>query len=251
LTAAAADTPDGEGGYGEMAEETEAAVIADVATNAGLGIVLEVGVGRINEIYVIAPLVEEDGTTTLQVTKGGVFSYYEFAWPMRDRLTDEKWRQMLDEGKSPQLPVWTARFFNPESGYDALRDAVYRFHESLVAAFWLVDASELSGGDALRAQLGPEIADLEAEGRCQRRLLVGSTPRSIDLQSEDKAVVTMRETWEDALHTFEPGWCYGHEEDPLARRGPYTLDVTYTLERIEGGWQVTRVVYADQPPGWE
>jgi len=251
LTVAAAETPDGEGGPGEMDEDPEAAVIADVATNAGLSIVLEVGVGRVNEIYVVAPLVEENGTTTFQVTKGGVFSYYEFAWPMSNRLTDEKWRQMLDEGAAPSLPVWAARFFSPESGYDALRYAIYQVHESLVNAFWLVDAAELSGGDALRAQLEPEIAALEVEGRCQRRLLVSAIPRSIDLQSETRAVVTTRETWEDALHTFEPGWCYGYDEDPLARRGPYTLDVTYTLEQIEGAWRVTRVVYANQPPGWE
>ena len=100
-------------------------------------------------------------------------------------------------------------------------------------------------------QLETEIAALEAEGRCQRRLLVGSTPRSIDLQSEAVAVVTTRETWEDALYTFDSGWCYGYEEPALAQRGPYTLDVTYTLERIEGVWRVTHVVYANGPPAWE
>ncbi|NBD34520.1 MAG: DUF3160 domain-containing protein, partial [Chloroflexi bacterium] len=31
----------------------------------------------------------------------GVFSYYEFPWAISDRLTDEAWRQMLEEGNAP------------------------------------------------------------------------------------------------------------------------------------------------------
>jgi hypothetical protein len=44
------------------------------------------------------------------VTKGGVFSYYEFPWPMSDRLTDEAWREMLGSGQAPARPYWTASF---------------------------------------------------------------------------------------------------------------------------------------------
>jgi len=35
--------------------------------------VLEEAVGRVDEIYVVVPVVEEDGTTHLQVAKGGVY----------------------------------------------------------------------------------------------------------------------------------------------------------------------------------
>ncbi len=39
--------------------------------------------------------------------KGAVFSYYEFKWPMKDRLTDERWQAMLKKGsKRPELPTW-------------------------------------------------------------------------------------------------------------------------------------------------
>lgn len=103
LTLAAADQDEGEGGRSFL-EDEEAAVIADVATDP-LGTVLEEGVGRIFEIYVV---VDVEGR--LYMTKGGVFSYYEFPWPMSDRLTDEAWREMLDAGQAPDRPHWTESF---------------------------------------------------------------------------------------------------------------------------------------------
>ena len=102
LTIAAADKDDVEGR--PILEDQEAAIVADVATDP-TGLVLEEGVGRIQEIYVVS---EIEGR--LVVTKGGVFAYYEFPWPMNDRLTDEAWREMLDQGQAPDRPQWTASF---------------------------------------------------------------------------------------------------------------------------------------------
>jgi hypothetical protein len=51
-----------------------------------------------------------DGAGDLQIAKGGVFSYYEFKWPMSDRLTDEAWQAMLDAGQAPEQPDWTSGF---------------------------------------------------------------------------------------------------------------------------------------------
>jgi hypothetical protein len=102
LTIAAADKDEVEGRA--FVEDEEAAVIADVATDPN-GFVLEEGVGRIFEIYVV---VEIEGRPA--VTKGGVFSYYEFPWAMSDRLTDETWRGMLDTGQTPPRPQWTGSF---------------------------------------------------------------------------------------------------------------------------------------------
>lgn len=81
-----------------------AAVIADVATDPG-GRVLEGATGHIFEIYAVVPV---DGG--LRIAKGGVYSYYEFPWPMRDRLTDSKWRRMLNDGEIPPPPDWTRAF---------------------------------------------------------------------------------------------------------------------------------------------
>lgn len=102
FTLAAADKDDVEGR--PILEDQEAAIVADVATDP-TGLVLEEGVGRIQEIYVVAEI-----GGRLVVTKGGVFSYYEFPWPMDDRLTDEAWREMLDQGQAPDRPQWTASF---------------------------------------------------------------------------------------------------------------------------------------------
>lgn len=84
--------------------ENPAAIIADVATDPN-GKVLEVGTGKISEIYVIVPV---DGKLTIAV--GGVYSYYEFTWPMSDRLTDKKWRELLKTDQAPALPSWTDTF---------------------------------------------------------------------------------------------------------------------------------------------
>jgi len=84
--------------------ENPAAIVADVATDPN-GRVLEEGTGKIFEIFVVVPV---EGK--LKITKGGVYSYYEFEWPMTDRLTDKKWREMLISGKAPPLPEWTNAF---------------------------------------------------------------------------------------------------------------------------------------------
>jgi hypothetical protein len=101
LTIAAADKEQ----PGGSVDEHEAAVVADVATDPNSGTVLEEGVGRIYPIFVVA---EVDGQ--LALTQGGVFSYFEFAWPMSDRLTDEAWRELLNSGQAPVRPEWTASF---------------------------------------------------------------------------------------------------------------------------------------------
>ncbi|MBQ7707651.1 MAG: DUF3160 domain-containing protein [Lachnospiraceae bacterium] len=69
--------------------EFPAAIVTDIATDPN-GACLEVGTGRVNVIYVIVPV---DGQ--LKVASGPVYSYYEFAQPISDRLTDKEWRRML------------------------------------------------------------------------------------------------------------------------------------------------------------
>jgi hypothetical protein len=260
LTMAAADNPEAaEGGFPVMDEEPRAAVIADVATDPdpqGIGIpepvVLEEGIGWVDEIHVVVPVVQEDGVTRLQVAKGGVFSYYEFPWPADDRLTDEKWRQMLDEGQAPDRPAWIDSFFTTEGEASDLTQAVFDFQDALSLALWELnpEVAEWRMRGTAYAQLVDQVEALRAEKQYEGRQLASSEFRSYDRQSEDLAVVTVRETWQDALYAFDeyPGW---GDTEPLARRGPYTLDVTYTLERGEDTrWRVTRIVYANEPPSW-
>ena len=87
------------------ADDRPAALVADVATNPGGGQVLEEATGRIFDIYVVVPV---EGK--LRIASGGVYSYYEFPWPLNDRLTDTRWHEMQDSGRTPPLPGWTDAF---------------------------------------------------------------------------------------------------------------------------------------------
>lgn len=82
-----------------------AALVGDVATNPNGGQVLEEATGNVFEIYAVVPV---DGK--LRIAIGGVYSYYEFPWPLNDRLTDSKWHRMLNDGQVPPLPGWTDTF---------------------------------------------------------------------------------------------------------------------------------------------
>ncbi len=88
--------------------DNPAALIADVATNPD-GQVLEEGIGYVSNIYAVVPV---DGT--LRIAKGAVYSYYEFPWPLEDRLTDDKWKAMLENGETPEQPFWTRVYTAPE-----------------------------------------------------------------------------------------------------------------------------------------
>lgn len=85
-------------------QQNPAAIVADVATDPN-GFVLEEGTGRINHLFVVVPV---EGK--LRLTLGGVFSHYEFAQPMSNRLTDEAWRTMLSAETPPAPASWTSSF---------------------------------------------------------------------------------------------------------------------------------------------
>ena len=70
-------------------DEFPSAIIVDVATDPN-GAVLEAGTGRPREMAVVVPV---DGI--LRIATGSVYDYYEFEWPLSDRLTDTKWRRMV------------------------------------------------------------------------------------------------------------------------------------------------------------
>lgn len=92
------------GGWFEVTgPDKDIACIADVHTS--LDSCLEEAVGHINLIYVIVPI---EGK--LYLTRGGVFSYYEFQYPAAHRLTDEAWQEMLQRSRAPDPPSWTASF---------------------------------------------------------------------------------------------------------------------------------------------
>ncbi len=87
----------------EITSETDKnmAVIADVHTTPGY--YLEEGVGTASEIFAVVPI-----GGRLYLTRGAVFSYYEFV--SDTRLTDEEWQKALKENRQPPLPEWTGSF---------------------------------------------------------------------------------------------------------------------------------------------
>jgi hypothetical protein len=87
-------------GIGETGLKTT--MVADVHTVGSEETVLEEGVGKVDLVVVACP--RPDGSAFLAV--GPVLSYYEFKHPMSDRLTDEKWRELLDSPDKPERPAW-------------------------------------------------------------------------------------------------------------------------------------------------
>ena len=86
----------------------------DIATDPN-GEVLEAATGSPSCIYVV---VKVDGK--LKIARGSVYSFYQFAWPLSDRLTDEQWRQMIgvqvgedgyyNRDESLKQPEWTESY---------------------------------------------------------------------------------------------------------------------------------------------
>ena len=238
-----------------MDEEPQAAVVADVATDPDPAeftypIVLEEAVGRVNEIHVVVPIVQEDGTIFWEIAKGGVFSYYEFSWPAEDRLTDEKWRSMLDEGSAPSLPSWTSSFVVSEGEYSELRSAIFDFQKSLIFAYWEPTSMVEDGVPGLQP-FKAEFDALREAKQYESRQLIRANVSAFDLQSQNKAVVTVLETWQDQLFNGE------YPESGavvVSERGPYTITAQYTLALTGASswqpWEVTQVTYSGQMPEW-
>ncbi|KKG11081.1 DUF3160 domain-containing protein [Methanosarcina sp. 2.H.A.1B.4] len=86
-------------------EARKTTLVADVHTEPNDELVLEEGTGYVDMVIVAYKV--PDGRVFLAA--GPVMSYYEFKQPMSDRLTDEKWREML-EANPPEKPEWTSTY---------------------------------------------------------------------------------------------------------------------------------------------
>lgn len=224
----------------------QAALVADVATDPG-GQVLEEAIGRVFEIYVVAPV---EGRLVL--TKGGVFSHYEFAQPLGDRLTDEAWRARVDAGDLPPLAGWTGSFVVEQKAEGALQDAIAGFNTALANAAWYTDPRMV---EQFLAE--PELGDtsayidgLKARGQFVAMKRLSLAFLSFDFQDERHATVATRERWSDELYEGTPA-DMGGTPTKIGARGPYETNVTYTMERAEDGrWTITEIVTRPEPPPW-
>jgi hypothetical protein len=86
---------------------------ADVHTDQNTKSVLEEATGYVDlGVFVYR---QPDGQLVLGA--GPVLSYYEFKHPMNDRLTDEKWRELLKGDKKPSPPEWTKEYLSAKATY--------------------------------------------------------------------------------------------------------------------------------------
>ena len=83
-------------------EGKQTTIVADVHTDTNTEKVLEEGVGNVDLILVAYK--QPDGQ--IVAGAGPVMSYYEFTHPMSDRLTDDKWRAILNSEDAPVQPNW-------------------------------------------------------------------------------------------------------------------------------------------------
>ena len=86
------------------------ALITDVHTDINSKTVLEEGIGP---PFIIQVQIKKEGR--INVFKGGIYSYFEFKQPAKDRLTDEKWQKSVLKDKGlTLLPDWYKYFLKPE-----------------------------------------------------------------------------------------------------------------------------------------
>ncbi len=244
LTFAASDEYQG-AGETASGEEPQAALVATLATNSNQ--MLVEAVGRISAIYVIAPIEGE-----LVVVKGGVYSYYEFDWPADTGMTDEKWQQMLDEGRTPALPGWTALYRVEEMEDRVLREAVWRFNQQYMAAVWAPDPALLDAvatGEALEGNKAYIQTNLIDEGRYEANWLLHLEFASFYYDDPELAFVITLETWAAAQYQMasiptDPGTL-------VAQRAEYTVPVVYRIALVDGSWKVAQVQTRGAPTPWE
>jgi hypothetical protein len=95
------------------AQGMKTTLVADVHTDQNSGAVLEEGTGYVGlGVFVYR---QPDGRLVLGA--GPVLSYHEFKHPMADRLTDEKWRELLKGPDAPPQPPWTRAYLSARSSY--------------------------------------------------------------------------------------------------------------------------------------
>ena len=88
-------------------------IVADVHTDPSDwslqgGACLEVAVGDVN-----LGMIAVDNENDRAVYAGPLYSYYEFLQPVKDRLTDQQWQEMIRTGKAPARPSWVEAFQAP------------------------------------------------------------------------------------------------------------------------------------------
>jgi len=101
-----------DGAIGELTADSKCTtIVADVHTDPNSSLVVEEGTGPVDMMWVVWRTPGRPGSPDGETIAGAgpVLSHFEFKQPMSDRLTDEKWREMVKGGAPPRAP-WTGSF---------------------------------------------------------------------------------------------------------------------------------------------
>jgi len=92
------------GGWMDDPNQMRMALVADVFSNAEIGLVLETAVGIPYRLYI--PLNDKQGGKRIAIGYG--FSYYEFDQPISQRLNNDQWKAIVYEYHDMEkyLPSW-------------------------------------------------------------------------------------------------------------------------------------------------
>jgi len=90
----------------QIENNSRSALIVDVHTDVSSGQIMYEATGIPNYIYVAVKDING-----VRLTRGLVFSYFEFNNPLGERITDEKWKELnytQDKSKLPPVPYWSS-----------------------------------------------------------------------------------------------------------------------------------------------
>jgi hypothetical protein len=152
-----------------------APVVADVHTDADTETCLEEGTG-----YPARMLVVADVEGRLLLCVGAVFVPHEFWWPMSDRLTDERWWEIL-AGDPPDLPAWIQEVLATTSPRAAeARSAFGKLEIESVAVSLQRDTVTAGTELVLESSIAPRAVELRpASGSAVRIELSGTAIRIV------------------------------------------------------------------------
>ena len=218
----------------EGEEDDEMAVIADVHTDPNTAQVLEEGVGYPMNIFVVVPVNGE-----LRISQGPMFAYYEFTWPMSDRLTDGAWQKML-KNAPPELPVWMESFVDLAESQKSGEH--FSFQQEVG---WRPTEMDVT--------VTPEIIEIGMKVEIQAtihgaldsrpKVILKQADRSIEAEMEQKSDSFFDQEYAAILDTndFKPGAAQltvsGHlGEEDLVHTEELTLNLSSAVEGIDDAY---------------
>ncbi|MCD4685691.1 MAG: DUF3160 domain-containing protein, partial [Anaerolineae bacterium] len=93
--------------YQDEGRPDPVALVTDVASNPSAKIVLQEGVGGVDQVFVVVA----SPRGGYQLVRGAVFSYYEWVGDINQRMTDDEWRTLVTAGDLPARPSWVDAFY--------------------------------------------------------------------------------------------------------------------------------------------